>query len=113
MHKTADVYRRREKVADSALLNEIQDDSPTVDDVWEQTWRQEHLKYCVDQVRGDFAVRDYKAFCMLLFDSASVYDVCTELGMNPNQVYLAKSRVLKVVRKKLAELDPTDGAQPS
>lgn len=109
LHKVADLYgRRRERNLDSAAMGELQDDGPTPDEVWEQSWRQEHLKYGIELARGSFGDRDYKAFCMLLFDDATVYDVCSALEMNPNQVYIAKSRVLKAVREKLAELDPPD-----
>ena len=43
---------------------------------------------------------------MLLFEDCTVDEVRARLGMNTNQVYKAKSRVLLRVRKILAEVDP-------
>ena len=42
---------------------------------------------------------------MLLFEECTVQQICARLGMNPNQDYKAKSRVLQRVRRKLAEIE--------
>ena len=98
--------KRRQKVADSQDIRALVDPAPSPDQLWEQHWRYEHLKYCVQQVRGSVSERDHQAFCLLLFDDCSVDEVCARLSMNANQVYKAKSRVLQWVRKVLSELDP-------
>lgn len=105
--KVIDLLRkRREKVADSQDIRDLVDHAPSPGQLWEQHWRHEHLKYCVEMVRGSVSDRNYRAFCMLLFDDCSVGEVSDQLGMNANQVYKAKSRVLQRVRKVLSELDP-------
>lgn len=105
--KVIDLLRKRpEKVPDTLDIRDLVDPAPPPDQLWEQHWKHEHLKYCVEQVRGSVSERNYQAFCMLLFDDCSVEEVCVRLGMNANQVYKAKSRVLQRVRKILSELDP-------
>ena len=105
--KVIDLLRkRREQLADSQDVRNVVDPAPSPDELWDRHWRYEHLKYCVAAVRGSVSDRNYQAFCMLLFDDCSVDEVCTRLGMNANQVYKAKSRVLKQVREALSELDP-------
>ena len=42
---------------------------------------------------------------MLLFDDCTVKEVCTSLGLNPNQVYKAKARVLKHVSRIMADFE--------
>ncbi len=98
--------KRREKQADTQALEGLVDPSPTPDDHWEQTWKNEHLKYCVEQVRSHVSEMNYRAFHMLLFEDCTVDEVRARLGMNANQVYKAKSRVLLRVRKIWAEVDP-------
>ncbi len=105
--KVIDLLRkRREKVADSRDIRDLVDPAPSPDQVWEQHWRHEHLKYCVEAVRGSVSERNYQAFSMLLYEDCSVEEVCVRLSMNANQVYKAKSRVLQRVRKVMSELDP-------
>lgn len=86
--KVIDLLRkRREKIADSQEVRDLVDPAPAPNELWDQQWRYEHLKYCVQVVRGSVSERNYQAFSMLLFDDASVEDVCARLGMNANQVY--------------------------
>ncbi len=105
--KVIDLMRkRREKIADSQDIRGLVDPAPSPDEVWEEHWRHEHLKYCVEQVRGLVSPRNFKVFEMLLFDESTVKEVCDQLGLTANQVYKAKSRVLRSVCQVMSELDP-------
>jgi len=104
-NKIVDAHRkRREKRAESQDLREIVDDRLGPDELWDRHWHHEHLNYCVDQVRESVSPENYEAFRLLVFEERPVKEVCDRLGMNANQVYLAKSRVLDRVRKKMLEL---------
>ena len=109
--RVADLLRRRhESVAESHELDLLADSSPGPDEVWEQTWRQQHLRYCVDKVRTQVPEQTYAAFRMLVDEDANVPEVCERLGLNANQVYKAKARVLELVREEMALLDPETSA---
>jgi RNA polymerase sigma factor (sigma-70 family) len=66
-------------------------------------WDQEHNEHVVSQmlsqVAGEFNETDLRAFRRQVFDQASPEDVAAELGVPVNVVYLAKSRILKRLRK--------------
>ena len=105
-NKVVDLLRRRHVVlARSQDLRALRDPEPSPAEIWEQHWQQEHLRYCVKQVRGAVSERDYQVFQMLLFEECPVKEVCARLRMTPNQVYKAKARVLQRVRLKLAEFE--------
>lgn len=105
--KVVDLLRkRRENIADTNAIQALVDSAPSPDEYWQRHWKNEHLKYCVEQARASISKKNYEAFCMLLFEDASVEEVCDRLEMNPNQVYKAKSRVLQRVREIMSELDP-------
>ena len=93
--------KRREKRADSGQLRELADELPGPDELWEVQWKNQHLKYCVEQVRGSMPQAQFEAFEMLVLKGAAVEEVCEHLGMNSNQVYKAKSRMLRKVRAKM------------
>lgn len=104
--KTIDLLRKRhERIADSRELGALPDPGPTPDEIWERHWEQEHLRYCFEQIRGSVSEMNYRAFHMLLFEECSVDEVCGRLGLNANQVYKAKSRVLRRVRQHMARFD--------
>lgn len=101
--------KRRECAADTRLMAELRDPGPAPDEVWERHWKNQHLRYCVEQIHGTLSESVYQAFHLLVFEECSVDEVCERLDMNANQVYKAKSRVLKRIREKLAELDGGPG----
>lgn len=104
-NKTVDlIRRRRERQAESSEFRALSDNEPGPDEVWETTWLQTHLRYCVEQLRGSVSEQTYRAFHMLVFEEREVDFVCRELDMNPNQVYKAKSRLLAMIREKMTEL---------
>ncbi len=103
--KVVDLLRkRRENVADSHHLRAVPDAAPTPQEAWERQWTRQHLRFCVDRVRGSVSEINFQAFCLLLFDECAVQDVCDRLSITANQVYKARARILKLVRRELAEL---------
>lgn len=103
--RVIDLIRKpREQLAKSSDLRRLPTAAPTPEEVWEHHWRDQHLRYCVEQVRGSVSPKNFEAFRMLLFEGRSVADVGSRLGMNANQVYKAKSRVLNCVRAAMAQL---------
>ena len=105
-NKVVDLLRKaRERQADSAVMAEVDNGDPTPLEVWERNWRTEHLKYCVEQLRTRYKAENVRAFEMLLFEGASVEQVCDELGLGRDGVYKAKSRILQAVREMMAQFD--------
>ncbi len=104
-HKIITTFRkRRVKQADSFELKAVVSEEPGPDELWDQEWRNKHLRYCVQQIKQEVPRHHYLAFRMLTFEGRSVPEVCEELEMNSNQVYKAKSRILERIRQKVGEL---------
>jgi RNA polymerase sigma-70 factor (ECF subfamily) len=109
--KIVDFLRRPSaRRAETEELGRVEDQEPTPDELWEKHWRDEHLRYCLEEVRAKEPKRSFEAFELLLAEDLSVSEVCARLGMSPDQVYKAKSRVLKRVREILERLGT--GAEP-
>jgi RNA polymerase sigma-70 factor (ECF subfamily) len=101
--------KRRDEQAGSQQLAELPDREPQPDELWEQHWKEQHLAFCLEQVRHSVTAQTYEAFQLLMQD-LSVEDVCTRLGLVPRQVYRAKSRVLQLVRESMATMYAEGGA---
>jgi RNA polymerase sigma-70 factor (ECF subfamily) len=92
--------KRRERLADDGTLPEVPSPELEPDAAWDKAWRQQHLRYCVNLVRVDVPDVTFEAFELLMRDEP-VAAVCERLGLNANQVYKAKSRILQLVRDQM------------
>ena len=105
-HKVADLLeqRIRARPIDSRVIGNrpARDESPEA--LWRQQWNRAHLHYLMARLADDFAEHTLQAFALYVLHDRSVDDICRMLGMTPNQVYVAKSRVLARVRKHYPDL---------
>ena len=103
--RIADMFRKkRARRLESATLRSLADPSPSPEELWERKWKHRHLRYCVREVRDLVSVSSYEVFNLVVFEDRPVEEVCKRLGINRNQVYKAKARVLRRVREKLEAL---------
>ena len=75
------------------------DDEPT-------TQLQSHrlLHRALDQIKGDFAPQTWEAFWRSVVDGHNTHWIAEEIGLSPNGVRQAKSRVLRRLRQQLGDL---------
>ena len=60
--------------------------------------------YCLANLRDTFAAHTLRAFELYVLHQQPVDRICRQLDMSANQVYIAKSRVLKRIRSRHAHL---------
>lgn len=103
--KVVDLARRaRLAGVENAPLASVEDADPTPDEGWERQWRAEHLRYGLREALRDEDDETRHAFELLLLEETTVPEVCARTGLNANQVYKAKARVLRRVREILEKL---------
>ncbi len=81
--------------ADTELASDAE-----VEDLWEEEWRQYHLRLAMSVVRTEFNRLDIAAFNAYVSQGSAAAETAEALGLNIDQVYQAKSRIIK----RLAEL---------
>lgn len=86
---------RQNKAAASLETSDGPAAGDPADATWEAEWRQYHLRRAMGSVRAEFNAADVAAFDGYVTQARSVSDVGRELGMSVDQVYQAKSRILK------------------
>jgi RNA polymerase sigma-70 factor (ECF subfamily) len=59
----------------------------------------------LELIRADFKEQTWQAFWRVVVEGRSAQDVAAELGMRPGTVRVAKSRVLKRLRKQLGDIE--------
>jgi RNA polymerase sigma-70 factor, ECF subfamily len=78
--------------------------TPTDSDSWDEHSEDQEerilvLRRCLELVRTEFEPKTWDAFWKVVVDDISPADVAVSLGIKPNSVYLARSRVQKRLRE--------------
>ncbi len=95
------IYKKfRQKQAAGRQLNveaaaESAASEPAVESLWEEEWREYHLRLAMTTIAVEFNRIDRDAFQAYAVDGQDAQAAADALGVNVDQVYRAKSRILK------------------
>lgn len=67
--------------------------------LWEQTWNDRMVEVLREHLRSHFAEHTLKAFELYVLRDLPVEQIATILGMSPNQIYVAKSRIIRHLKE--------------
>jgi RNA polymerase sigma-70 factor (ECF subfamily) len=97
-------WRAREGLAGqsevAAVLDQLADPASALSALWDREHDWHVARKLLDQVQPDFKPLTWQAFHLQFFDEAAPEAVAAELGMSVNAVLIAKSRVLRRLRKE-------------
>ena len=96
--------RRKHRRAGTEVLAAVTDPGPSPEALWQRTWNHAHLAYCLDTLRNEFAAHTLQSFVLYVLQEEPVDKIAATLGMTPNQVYVAKSRVMRRLTERSAEV---------
>jgi RNA polymerase sigma-70 factor (ECF subfamily) len=80
-----------------------------VDRSWEAEWRQYHMRLAMSRIRSEFNAQDVAAFEMYAAGSEAAPAVAASLALSVDQVYQAKSRILRRLKAIIAEQTADEG----
>lgn len=112
---TLNVIRRRGRhAAPSPLQFDVADEHSAdaerqLDDRWEEQWQAQVLERALNEVRAQLDPRTWEAFELSARAGVPVAEVAARLGLAPNSVHQAKSRVLKAARAVVARIRGAEG----
>jgi RNA polymerase sigma factor (sigma-70 family) len=101
-HKVADQLRKRppERQGVTRDFSRPQEREKTPAEIWERQWNRAHLLRCLDRVRAEVSEHTYRAFELYVIEEKPVAEISRLLGLTPNQVYVAKSRVMARIEER-------------
>jgi len=73
-----------------------------VDSQWDTQWRQYHLRQAMITIRAEFNEADCTAFEQYAVTGRSAQQVAAELNLSVDQIYQAKSRILRRLSQLIA-----------
>ncbi len=79
----------------------------TINDVWEEEWRNAILRQSMHELRAEAKIHSatIHAFELYAYENLPVKEVAEAVGMTVNQVYVAKSRVIKRLQEIMGQLE--------
>ncbi|MFO0838411.1 MAG: sigma-70 family RNA polymerase sigma factor [Phycisphaerae bacterium] len=66
-----------------------------VEQSWEGEWQQHHVRRAMRAIDAEFGAADRRAFQRYAVEGAEVGAVAAELGLSADQIYQAKSRIVR------------------
>ena len=73
---------------------------------WQREWEMHQLRWALHGAAANFEAVTLQAFEMHVLQGRSVEETASALGLSKASVYQARSRVLKSLRERLADIDP-------
>ena len=73
--------------------------------IWDEEWEKNLMDAALDRVKRKVNSKDYQLFDLYVVKHWSVPDITGTLGVSVHQVYAAKSRVGKLLKKEVAYLE--------
>lgn len=105
-HKVSDQLKKRHRECPARTgdfeREQTREESPAL--LWEREWNKTHLLYCLHQMRDEISPVTLEAFELYVIGELPVAEIADRLGMTPNQVYVAKHRVISRLKKRWADL---------
>ena len=107
--------RRRRKDASSGdtVILRLLESQEVRDDFlhqWEEEWKRELLEAAMRQVEGRVQPHTWEAFRLLTQDGLSGAEVASRLEMKVGAVWVAKSKVQKMLQQEIRKLESKDEA---
>jgi RNA polymerase sigma factor (sigma-70 family) len=117
--RIADCYRKRGReltlrnsntsTGTTAIERVPDPDSVEADAIWEEEWQKQLLATAIEAMKAEVSAEQFQVFDLYVLKKMSVRDVASALGINAAQVYLAKHRVSRLIKKEVARLQTEMG----
>ena len=80
----------------------IAEDESRADEIWEADWRQYHMRRAMETIEVEFGPRDREIFSIYVGEGRAAAETAEAVGVNIDQVYQAKSKILARLSELIA-----------
>src|SRR5262249_18285508 len=111
LHPSGTLVRVSDAADDStrtATIERAPDPSSfNLDACWEEQWQENQLRAATEKVKTQVSPKQFQIFELHVLREWPVSKVAATLGINAGQVYLAKHRVSRLLKKEIRKLKAT------
>ena len=108
------IHLKERLAPDGRALISVDDNDILVEHAWNDIWETERLQRAIDVAREECQqnparARTFRAFTMYVLLERSADDVARELSISVASVHQAKSRISRLIKQTMQEMDDTVG----
>ena len=87
-------------------IEQIPDNTePPLEALWEAEWQRQLLERALDRVKSQVSAKQFLLFDLYALKQTPIGKITKALGVNIGQVYLAKHRVSRLLKKEMSQLE--------
>ena len=99
-----------EEGSKTAVIDRVEDpQSGTLERLWDVEWKKNLADAALEKVKAQVSPKQFQIFDCYVIREWDAGKVQRQLGVSMSQVYLAKHRVGKILKKELAKLNEDEG----
>jgi RNA polymerase sigma factor (sigma-70 family) len=103
-------YSESAETGKTRAIERIPDaNAASLDAIWEEEWQAELLNASIVRVKKEVSARQFQMFDFYVLKKMPVEKVARALDTNTAQIYLAKHRITKLLKKEIARLEEKMG----
>jgi RNA polymerase sigma factor (sigma-70 family) len=116
--RIADQFRRRMRAQrDGNDVLEAVAEAPdpnahALSPLWDEEWRENQLQIAIERVKSRVGARQWQMFDLAALQNWPTEKICSLLGVNRAQIYMARMRINRLLKAEVRSLRP-DGPLPS
>jgi DNA-directed RNA polymerase specialized sigma24 family protein len=76
-----------------------------LDALWDQEWQKNLMSAALEKVKRQVSARQFQMFDLYVLQNWAVAEVARVLRVSTPQVYLAKHRISRLLKKEVAKLE--------
>jgi len=95
-----DLRKSPQGITQERFLSQLEDPSSPLNDFWDREHDRQILQRLLTLLEPEFEPTTWQAFRLVAVEERSVGEAAQALGLSPNAVRIAKSRVLKRLRQE-------------
>ncbi len=110
--RIVDQFRRRARQrrdgddAGDVIANLPDGEADSLNQLWEDEWRQNQLQIAVERVKPKVAARQWQMFDLAALQNWPTEHICDLLGVNRAQIYMARMRIGRLLKAEMQALRP-------
>ena len=97
--------RERHDTRQTATLERIPDPVPSLDEIWEEEWKQNLMETAIERVKRQVDPKHYQIFDLYVLRQWPVAKISKALEISKARIYMAKHRVEGLIKNQIKLLE--------
>ena len=109
--KVGDLVKRRQRArnrearsVENSMALEVKEQAEEFESLWEREWEQNALTAALERVKEQVSPKQFQIYDLYVIKNWPVEQIASVLKITPNQIYVARSRLSKLMEAEIKRL---------